>query len=134
MAVATPANLETKMRLSAEINREYGHREFLFGQRPQTGKVLALPPTVTAEPNKYIFFWVTRNKEFDRVNLEDLFLCLERLRDKLIEIGQTSVSLPIIDPGRGNIKLRDLYSLLATIFFSTDITVYLHDRYYLSLI
>ncbi len=134
MAVAIPATLESKMRLSAEMNREYGHREFLFRQRPEVGRVLALLPTLTTEPGKYIFFLVTRNKEFDRVSIEDLFQCLEKLRDKLVETNQTSVSLPIIDPGRGNIKLRDLYSLLATIFFSTDITVYLHDRYYLSII
>ncbi len=132
MAVATSADLGAKMRLSAEISREYGHREFLFRQRPQVGRVLALPPALTTEPNKYIFFLVTRSKEFDRVRIEDLFRCLEALRDKLVETNQTSVSLPIIEPGRGNIKLRDLYSLLATIFFSTDITVCLHDRYYLS--
>ena len=132
MAVATPADLGAKMRLSAEINREYGHREILFRQRPQLGKVLALPPALTTEPNKYLFFLVTRSKYFDRVRVEDLFRCLEGLPDKLIETGQTSVILPIIEPGRGNIKLRDLYSLLATIFFRTYVTVCLHDRYYLS--
>ena len=133
MAIAIPANLETQMRLSAKVHREYGHREFLFRQQPEIGKVLALPPSLTKKPNKYMFFLVTRCKDFDRVRMEDLFLCLERLRDKLLETNQTSVSLPIIDPGRGNIKWRDLYSLLATIFFSTDTTIHLHDRYYLSL-
>ncbi len=52
MAVATSANIESKMRLSAEINREYGHRELLFRQRPPTGTVLALPPSLMAEPSK----------------------------------------------------------------------------------
>ncbi len=109
MAVAIPARLESKMRLSASSHFDHG-------------------------TDKYIFFLVTRNKEFDRVSLEDLFMCLEILRDILVGTSQTSVSLPIIDSGRGNIKLRDVYSLLATIFFSNDITVYLHDRYYLSII
>ena len=134
LAVAISASLESKMRLSAEINREYGHRELLFRERPEIGKVLALPPTSTTEPDKYIFLLVTRHKEFDRVGMEDLFLCIERLRDKLVETGQASVSLPIFDPGRGNIKLQDLYSwLAATVFFSTKVSVCLHDRYYLSI-
>ena len=120
------------MRLSAEIDREYGHREFLFRQRPELGKILALPPALTAERGKYIFLAVTRKKDWDRVTPEDLYTSMENLRNKLIEIGINSVSLPIIDPGRGNIKLSDFYSMLATIFFGTDITICLHDRYYLT--
>ena len=132
LVISAAANLDMKMRLTAEINRENGHIEFLFRQRPEVGKILALPPALTAERRKYVFFAVTRKKDWDRVNLEDLYTCMENLRNKLTEIGKTSVSLPIIDPGRGNIKLTDFYSMLATIFFGTDLTIYLHDRYYLT--
>ena len=104
MAVATAAKLGTKTKLSAEINREYGHREFQFRQEPEIGRVLALPPSLTTEPNKYIFFSVTRCKDFERVRMEDLFLRLERLQDKLVGTNQTSVSLPFIDPDGGNMK------------------------------
>ena len=132
LVVSVAANLDIKMRLSAEIDREYGHREFLFRQRPELGKILALPPALTAERGKYVFLAVTRKKDWDRVLLEDLYTSMENLRNKLVEIGINSVSQPIIDPGRGNIKLSDFYSMLATIFFGTDITICLHDRYYLT--
>ncbi len=125
-------NMDMKMRLSAEINREYGHIEFLFRQRPEVGKILALPPDLTAERGKYIFFALTRKKDWDRVNLEDLYTCMENLRNKLVENGKTPVGLPISDPGRGNIKFSDFYTMLVTIFFGTDITICLHDRYYLT--
>ncbi len=134
MAISAPASLESRMRLSAEIDRDYGHREFLFRQRPEVGKVVALTPAITSEEGKYVFLFITRAKEWDRVVLERLYECMQNLRDKLVEIGKTSVSMPIVDPGRGNIQLRDFYSMLATIFFGTDITIYLHDRYYLTIV
>ena len=134
MAISAPASLESEMRLGAEIDREYGHEEFLFRQRPEVGKVLPLPPAITSEEKKYVFLFITRFKEWDRVVVERLYECIQNLRDKLVEIGKTSVSMPIVDPGRGNIQLRDFYSMLATIFFGTDITIYLNDRYYLTIV
>ncbi len=134
MAVSAPASLESRMRLGAEIDREYGHKEFLFRQRPELGKVIALPPAITSEEGKYVFLFIIRAKEWDRVVVERLYECMQRLRDKLVQIGKTSVSMPIVDPGRGNIQLRDFYSMLASIFFGTDITIYLHDRYYLTVV
>ena len=44
MAVAISADLQMKSMLTAELDRECAHKEFLFRQRPQTGRLLLLPP------------------------------------------------------------------------------------------
>ncbi len=76
MAVAISADLQMKTMLSAELDREYAHKEFLFRQRPQTGKLLVLPPSLTQEPDKHICYLVTRARERERVALPTLFKCL----------------------------------------------------------
>ncbi len=40
MVVAAPADLQTKHRFSAELEREHGHKEFLLRQRPTVGKIV----------------------------------------------------------------------------------------------
>ncbi len=77
MAAAISADLQMKTMLTAELDREYVHKEFLFRQRPQTGKLLLLPPTLTQEPGKHVCYMVTRTREKDRVALPNLFKCLE---------------------------------------------------------
>ena len=81
-AVFVPANLDMKLRLDAEIDEEYGPREFLFRQKPRIGKIIALPPALTLEPKEYLFLHVTRATKWDRVQVENLYLCMENLRDK----------------------------------------------------
>ncbi len=120
MAVAISADLQMKTMLSAELDREYAHKEFLFRQRPQTGKLLILPPLLTQEPDKHICFLVTRARERERVALLTLFKCLEELRDKLVSLDITNVSMPLKDSGRGHINVRDFYGMLALIFASTE--------------
>ena len=133
MATSIAADLSRRIRLSAEMDKEYGHREFLFRQRPSMGKVIVLPPSLVKENEKYVMFLVTRTKQFDRVLIEDLYFYLERMRDLLVRLQVNDVSLPIIEPGRGNMKLQDLHCMLASMFFGTDITVHLHDRYFLTI-
>ena len=45
----------------------------------------------------------------------------------------TSLSLPVFDPNRGKLHPRELYALVHVIFSETDIEVYLHKKYYLSI-
>ena len=108
MAVAISADLQMKTMLTAELDSEYAHSEFLFRQRPQTGKLLLLPPTLTQEPGKHICYMVTRTREF------------------------MNVSMPLKDSGRGHIDVRDFNAMLALTFAGTEICVHLHDRVYLT--
>ena len=100
MVVAASADLQTKQRLSAELEREHGHKEFLFRQRPTVGKIILLAPSLTQEEGKYLCFMVTRVKQFDRVLITDLHKCLRNLRAQIVMLRIEFFSLPMVDRGR----------------------------------
>ncbi len=118
--------------LTAELDRVNAHKQFLFRQRPQTGKLLLLPPTLTQKPGKHVCYMVTRRREMERVALPILFKCLEVFREKLLSLEITDVSMPLKDSGRSYIDVRDFYAMLALIFEGTEISVHFHDRVYLT--
>ena len=43
------------------------------------------------------------------------------------------LSLPVYDPNRGRLHPREMYALAHVIFSDTNIQVYLHKKYYLSI-
>ena len=112
---------------------EKQHVEFLWKQRPGIGGVAALPPAVPQIPGKYLCFLVTRATEKQHVDPENLVLSLTRLRDFLVEMDVKELSLPVYDPNRGRLHPRELYALVHVIFSDTNIQVYLHKKYYLSI-
>ena len=67
------------------------------------------------------------------VNPESLVLALTRVKDLLVEIGVTSLSLPVYDPNRGKLYPRELFAIVRVIYSETDVEVYLHKKYYLSI-
>ena len=67
------------------------------------------------------------------VSPESLVLALTRLRDLMVERGVNSLSLPVYDPNRGKLHPRELYALVHVIFSETDMEVYSHEKYYLSI-
>ena len=85
------------------------------------------------DTREYLVFLVTKATDRQHVYPESLVLALTRLRDFLIERGVTSLSLPVYDPNRGKLHPRELYALVHVIFSETDIEVYLHKKYYLSI-
>ena len=97
------------------------------------GGMIALPPVASQIPGKYLCFLVTKATDRQHVDPESLVLALTRLRDFLVERGVTSLSLPVYDPNRGKLHPRELYALVHVIFSETDIEVYLHKKYYLSI-
>ena len=100
------------------------------------GGMIALPPVASQIPGKYLCFLVTKATDRQHVDPESLVLGysgMGRLRDILVERGVTSLSLPVYDPNRGKLHPRELYALVHVIFSETDIEVYLHKNYYLSI-
>ena len=59
---------------------------------------------------------------------------LDRLRVFLKAKNIKSFSIPLVDPGRRNIRVRDLYAILHFAFVGTGIEVKLHTKYYLSIL
>ena len=97
------------------------------------GGMIALPPVASQIPGKYLCFLVTKVTDRQHLDPESLVLALTRLRDFLVERGVTSLSLPVSDPNRGKLHPRELYILVHVIISETDIEVYLHKKYYLSI-
>ena len=132
-AIAITADMSFRTALAADFKREYKNVEFLWKQRPGIGGVAALPPAVSRIPGKYLCFLVTRATEKQHVDPENLVLSLTRLRDFLVELDVKELSLPVYDPNRGRLHPRELYALVHVIFSDTNIQVYLHKKYYLSI-
>ena len=112
--------------LAADFKREYKNIEILLKQRPGVGGLAALPPAASQIPEKYLCFLVTRATEKRHVDPENLVLSLTRLRDFIVERD-------VKDPNRGRLHPRELYALIHVIFSDTNIQVFLHKKYYLSI-
>ena len=132
-AIAITADMSFMTALAADFKREYKNIEFLWKQRPGVGGVAALPPAASPIPGKYLCFLVTRATEKQHVDPENLVLSLTRLRDFLVEMDVKELSLPVYDPNRGRLHPRELYALVHVIFSDTNIQIYLHKKYYLSI-
>ena len=132
-AIAITADMSFRTALAADFKREYKNVEFLWKQRPGIGGVAALLPAASQIPGKYLCFLVTRATEKQHVDPENLVLSLTRLRDFLVEMDVKELSLPVYDPNRGRLHPRELYALVHVIFSDTNIQVYLHKKYYLSI-
>ena len=132
-AIAITANMSFKTALAADIEREYKNIEFLWKQKPGIGGVAALPPAASQIPRKYFRFLATRATKKRHVDPEKLVLSLTRLRDFLVEREVKELLLPVYDPNRGRLHPRELYALIHVIFSDTNIQVYLHKKYYLSI-
>ena len=132
-AIASTADLSFKTALAADFKREYKNIEFLWKPRPGIRGVAALPPAASQIPGKYLCFLVTRAMEKRHLDPDNLFLSLTRLRDFLVEREVKELLLPVYDPNRGRLHPRELYALIHVIFSDTNIQVYLHKKYYLSI-
>ena len=119
--------------LAADFKREYKNIEFLWKQRPGIGGVAALLPAASQIPGNYLCFLVTRATEKQHVDPENLVLSLTRLRNILVEREVKELSLPVYDPNRGRLHPWELDALTHVIFSDTNIQVYLHKKYYLSI-
>ena len=62
-----------------------------------------------------------------------LGLSLTRLRNFLVEREVKELSLPVYGPNRGRLHPMELYTLIHVIFSYTNIQVYLHKKFYLSI-
>ena len=67
------------------------------------------------------------------MDTENLVLSITRLRDFLVEREVKELSLLVYNPNRGRLHPRELYALIHVIFADTNIQVYLHKKYYLSI-
>ena len=119
--------------LATNFKQECKNTDFLWKQRPGIEGVAALAPAASQTPGNYLCFLVTRAKEKQHTEAEDLALSLTRLKDSLVESGMKELSLPVYDPDRGRLHPRELYALIHVIFSETNLELYLHKKYCLSI-
>ena len=67
------------------------------------------------------------------MDAENLVLSLTRLRDFLVEREVKELLLLVYDPNRGRLHPRELYALIHVILSDTNIQVYSHKKFYLSI-
>ena len=135
MVVTASADFSMRNNLCAAMSREY-HREnneMLFKQQETLGGMALIPPAVTGVKNKYICYLVNRINENKLCSPKHFIRSLDRLRVFLKAKNIKSFSIPLVDPGRRNIRVRDLYAILHFAFVGTGIEVKLHTKYYLSI-
>ena len=96
------------------------------------GGMIALPSVASHIPGKYLCFFLTKATDKQHVNPESLVLALTRLSNFLVERGVTSLLYQSMI-SIGKLHPRELYALVHVIFSETDIEVYLHKKYYLSI-
>ena len=132
-AIAITVDMSFRTALAADFKRENKNVEFLWKQRPGVEGVAALPPVASQIPGKNLSFLLTRATEKQHLDPENLVYSLTRLRDFLVEMDVKELSLPAYDPNRRRLHPRELYALENVIFSDTNIQVYLHKKYYLSI-
>ena len=47
--------------------------------------------------------------------------------------GIREVSMPVYDPNRGRLNIRELYAILHVVFAEAEIMVHIHKKYYLGI-
>ena len=132
-AIAITADMSFRTALAADFKREYKKRGIILEAKTRDRGRSSLTSGGVADTGKYLCFLVTRATEKQHVDPENLVLSLTRLRDFLVEMDVKELSLPVYDPNRGRLHPRELYALVHVIFSDTNIQVYLHKKYYLSI-
>ena len=131
-AIAITADMSFRAALAADLRentKTWNSFEAKTGDRGRS----SLTSGGVADTGKYLCFLVTRATEKQHVDPENLVLSKTRLRDFLVEMDVKELSLPVYDPNRGRLHPRELYALVHVIFSDTNIQVYLHKKYYLSI-
>ena len=80
---------------------------------------------------------ITRPSQRSPQITDDFFLCLEHLKalesTSLLSNETPDIHFPIVDPERPLRSLDNIYHSVMDVFAGTDITVFLHDRVYVSI-
>ena len=97
--------------------------------RPQVGQVL----TVKRIEQSCVHLLCTRASNHNRIFTENLDACLTRLAERFNVGERVRLHFLIIDPERGAMTLRVLYSLLDRLYKDTVVQVVLHDRVYVTI-
>ena len=132
VAICCPAVLNTNSAALRYILRECGSDK-IFQLRPTVGEVLTIPSSLSFMDNQVIHLMITRPSQRSPQVTDDFFLCLEHLKASLLSNEAPDIHFPIVDPERPLRSLDNFYHSVMDVFAGTDITVFPHDRVYVSI-
>ena len=124
VAICCPVDLNTNSAALRYILRECGSDK-IFQLRPTVGEVLTLPSSLSLIDSQVIHLMITRPSQRSP--------CLEHLKASLLSNETPDIHFPIVDPERPLRSLDNFYHSVMDVFTGTDITVFLHDRVYVSI-
>ena len=108
IALACPADLESKSAALRYILREYG-KERVFSLRPRVGEVLTIPKEITGNSTQSIHSLIVRANQRAPLLTDDYLRWLARLIRCLLDKGSTVINFPTLDPERPAFSLVNLY-------------------------
>ena len=132
VTICCPADLNTNCAALRYILRECGSDK-IFQLCPTVGEVLTLPPSLSLMDSQGIHLMITRPSQRSPQITDDFVLCLEHLKASLLSNETPDIHFPIVDPERPLRSLDNFYHSVMDVFAGTDITVFLHDRVYVSI-
>ena len=121
VAICCPADLNTNSAALRYILRECGSDK-MFQLRPTVGEVLTIPFSLSFMDNQVFHLMITRRSQRSPQITDDFFLCLEHLKASLLSNETPDIR-----------SLDNFYHSVMDVFAGTDITVFLHDRVYVSI-
>ena len=130
VAICCPADLNT---ISAALRYILRECDKIFQLRPTVGDVLTIPSSLSFMDNQVIHLMITRPSRRSPQITDDFFLCLEHLKASLLSNETPDIHFPIVDPERPLRSLDNFYHNVMDVFAGTDLTVFLHDRVYVSI-
>ena len=132
VAICCPADLNTNSASLRYILRKCSGDK-IFQLRPTAGEVLTIPSSLSLMVNQVIHLMITRPSQRSPQITDDFVLCLEHLKASLLSNETPDIHFPIVDPERLLRSLDNFYHSVVDVFAGTDITVFLHDRVYVSI-
>ena len=127
-AIAITADMSFKTALTADFRRKTREAKTRNWRRRSFTS-----DTGVTDTGKVFMLLGDEGDEKRHVDPENLVLFLTRLKDFLVKRGVKELSLPVYDPNRGRVHPRALYALIHVTFSNTNIQVFLHKKYYLSI-
>ena len=132
VAICCPADLNTNSAALRYILRECGSDK-IFQLRPTVGEVLIIPSSLSFKDNQVIHLMITRPSQRSPQITDDICLCLEHLKASLLTNDTPDIHFSMMGPERPLRSLDNLYHSVMDVFAGTGITVFLHDRVYVSI-
>lgn len=75
---------------------------------------------------RYIYYLITKAKYFQKPTYNNLALCIQKMKNHMIEMNVTELSIPLLGSGLDKLSWDKVKSIIIDIFRDTNITIYVY--------